>query len=219
MNNRRMPDRPRLPVRRAAARDAREIAPRTLSQEILETARALLNEQGAAALSMREVARRAQVTHQAPYHHFGDRESILAELVAQGFDELARSLSRATDRASSNGAEALAQAAGEAYVGFALANPGVFRVMFSRDLCDPKRFPGVMASGQRAHAELERLVRIVHGDGAGGEWQDLYWAHVHGLSSLLLDGPLALRFASGAQRQAHARRVTRLFAKLVATAH
>ena len=52
--------------------------PVALRQRILETAEALLETEGLQALSLREVARRAGVTHQAPYHHFADRESILA---------------------------------------------------------------------------------------------------------------------------------------------
>ena len=41
---------------------------------------------------MREVARRARCTHQAPYHHFANREAILAALVCEGFEELAERL-------------------------------------------------------------------------------------------------------------------------------
>ncbi|MGI6246571.1 MAG: TetR/AcrR family transcriptional regulator [Pseudochelatococcus sp.] len=201
---------PSQPSRSGAERVA---AP--LRRQILTTARALLNEQGVAAFSLREVARRAQVTHQAPYHHFGDRESILAELVTEGFDELACSLAKGIDCAAQGGAQAAAQASGEAYIGFALANPGLFRLMFSPDLCDPARFPGAVSASRRAHGELERLVHLVHGPDADEELQDLYWAYVHGLSALLLDGPLGQRHSTHAARQAHARRVGRRFVQLV----
>ena len=72
----------------AAKPAARSDAP-DLRHRILEAAADLLREEGLAALSMREVARRAGVTHQAPYHHFADREAILAELVSGGFAMLA----------------------------------------------------------------------------------------------------------------------------------
>ena len=55
---------------------------------ILEASLALMNEGGLGALSMREVARRAGVSHQAPYHYFADREAILAELAGDGFAQL-----------------------------------------------------------------------------------------------------------------------------------
>ena len=55
---------------------------------ILNASLQLMNEGGLGALSMREVARRAGVSHQAPYHYFQDREAILAELAGEGFDQL-----------------------------------------------------------------------------------------------------------------------------------
>jgi AcrR family transcriptional regulator len=58
-----------------------------LRRRILDASAALLESDGLAALSLREVARRADVTHQAPYHRFSDRESSLADLVTQGFLE------------------------------------------------------------------------------------------------------------------------------------
>ena len=99
----------------------------------MATRRAVLDEQGAAGLSLREVARRAGVTHQAPYHHFADRESILAELVTQGFGELKRRLARAHRRSVDPLATRVTS--GVAYVVYALDNPGEFRIMFRADLC------------------------------------------------------------------------------------
>ena len=201
------------------ARSSRKHAPaapgRDLRAVILDTARALLDEQGVAALSMREVARRAGVTHQAPYHHFGDRESILADLVEQGFDELARRLASANDLAPSAGKRAALLASGEAYIGFALSHRGVFRIMFRPDVCDPMRFPDLQQAGARAHAELERLVRIVHGSRYSAALASLYWAHVHGMACLMIDGPLAMQLPSDKAQQAHLREVGRKFADLV----
>jgi AcrR family transcriptional regulator len=198
-----------------AGKQASSAPGRDLRQDIMDTARALLDEEGVAALSMREVARRAGVTHQAPYHHFGDRESILAELVKQGFDELARRLGLANDLAPSAGRRAALLASGEAYVGFALSHPGVFRIMFRPDVCDPMRFPDLQQAGMRAHGKLERLVRIVHGGRLSAALASIYWAHVHGLACLMIDGPLAVRFPTEKTRQAHLREVGRKFADLV----
>jgi len=209
----------KMTIENTGARPARKQASpapgRDLRQDILDTARTLLDEEGVAALSMREVARRAGVTHQAPYHHFGDRESILAELVKQGFDELARRLGLANDLAPSAGKRAALLASGEAYVGFALSHPGVFRIMFRPDVCDPMRFPDLRQAGARAHAELERLVRIIHGGRLSAGLASIYWAHVHGMACLMIDGPLAVRFATAKTREAHLREVGRKFAGLV----
>ena len=183
---------------------------RDLRSELLRTSRELLDEAGPSALSMREGARRAGCTHQAPYHYFANREAILAALVCEGFDELADRLAVAHDGLGSADLHAVLVASGNAYVEFALRRPGVFRVMFRPDVCDPERFPEVVQAGQRARRELARLAKAVMGDGAQVEAEVLIWSGVHGLASLLLDGPLAGEFSSTEDRIDFARGVVGL---------
>ena len=183
---------------------------RDLRSELLRTSRELLDEAGPSALSMREVARRAGCTHQAPYHYFANREAILAALVCEGFDELADRLAVAHDGLGSADLHAVLVASGNAYVEFALRRPGVFRVMFRPDVCDPERFPEVVQAGQRARRELARLAKAVMGDGAQLEAEVLIWSSVHGLASLLLDGPLVGEFSSTEDRIDFARGVVGL---------
>ena len=183
---------------------------RDLRSELLRTSRQLLDESGPGALSMREVARRAGCTHQAPYHYFANREAILAALVHEGFDELADRLASAHEGLESKDLRAILTASGNAYVEFALRHPGVFRVMFRPDVCDPERFPEVVQAGGRARGELARLVKVVLGDDAPLEVEVLFWSGVHGLASLLLDGPLAGEFTSVEERIDFARGVVSL---------
>ena len=183
---------------------------RDLRSELLRTSRQLLDESGPGALSMREVARRAGCTHQAPYHYFANREAILAALVHEGFDELADRLASAHEGLESKDLRAILTASGNAYVEFALRHPGVFRVMFRPDVCDPERFPEVVQAGGRARGELTRLVKVVLGDDAPLEVEVLFWSGVHGLASLLLDGPLAGEFTSVEERIDFARGVVSL---------
>ena len=183
---------------------------RDLRSELLRTSRELLDESGPSALSMREVARRAGCTHQAPYHYFANREAILAALVCEGFDELADRLAVAYDGLGDADLHAVLVASGNAYVEFALRHPGVFRVMFRPDVCDPERFPEVVQAGQRARRELARLAKAVMGDGAQVEAEMLIWSGVHGLASLLLDGPLVGEFSSMEDRIDFARGVVGL---------
>lgn len=178
-------------------------AARDLRADLLRTSRALLDEAGASALSLREVARRAGCTHQAPYHYFADREALLAALVTEGFDELAERLAAANQRHATDGPRPALVAASEAYVGFALSRPGVFRIMFRPDMCDPAGFADVRDASLRARAELERLTVIACGPDTKPEDATILWAHVHGLSCLLLDGPLGLQFPPGPARDAH----------------
>lgn len=189
--------------------------PRDLRAALLATSRRLLESGGPAALSLREVARQTGCTHQAPYHHFADRESILAALVTDGFDELAARLRAANDLAATSGVREALVASGRAYVSFALSQPGVFRIMFRPDVCNPARFPALREAGARAHGELLRLTRIAEGDAAGPAMATLLWAHVHGMACLLVDGPLGPQLPSERARQAHVREVGERFADLV----
>ena len=183
---------------------------RDLRAELLRTSRKLLDESGPSALSMREVARRAGCTHQAPYHYFANREAILAALVREGFDELADRLASAREGLEGTDRRVVLTASGNAYVEFALRHPGVFRVMFRPDVCDPERFPEVVRASERARDELARLARHVAGEETSLEIEVLFWSGVHGLASLLLDGPLAVEFGSVQERLDFARSVVGL---------
>jgi AcrR family transcriptional regulator len=191
------------------------VEPLALRQRILDTAEQMLESEDLSALSMREVARRAGVTHQAPYHHFADRESILAELVCQGFTELARRLTKANNLAAKADKRRVIVEAGLAYVGFAIDHPGIFRIMFRRELCDATRFPAAMVASERAYAELQRLVAVLHEGSASPVLASTYWAQVHGLASLLVDGPLGEQLTTVAARRAHMRAAAAQFADFV----
>ena len=187
----------------------------TLRARVLETSRELLASGGLAALSMREVARRAGVTHQAPYHHFPDKESIVAELVTDGFEELARRMALANDAAAAGGKTEVLRRAAEAYLGFALEHPGVFRVMFRPEMCDAARFPRALAAAEAARAQCERLVRIVHDGRYSQALASMHWAQVHGLACLVLDGPLGAELPTAEARRAHLMEASAHFAALV----
>ena len=182
----------------------------TLRDDLLRISRELLDEGGPDALSMREVARRAGCTHQAPYHYFANREAILAALVEAGFDELANRLCEAHDLEGTEDLGTVVEASGNAYVEFALTNPGVFRIMFRRDMCDPARFPGIQAASRRTNDELCRLARINFGEHATREHETALWASVHGLAVLLLDGLMADELPALEDRLTYARRVNQL---------
>ena len=82
--------------------------------------------------------------------------------------------------------------------------------MFRPDICDPERFPEVVQASERARQELSRLARVMVGEGAPIEVEVLLWSGVHGLASLLLDGPLAGEFDSVQERIDFARSVVGL---------
>ena len=93
--------------------------------------------------------------------------------------------------------------------------------MFRPDMCAPERFPEVVRASTRARGELARLASMVAGrEKVAPEIEASIWAFVHGLASLLLDGPLLGEHETLSERMDFARRVTRLnAAPLAALAH
>ncbi|HEX8804061.1 MAG TPA: TetR/AcrR family transcriptional regulator, partial [Acidimicrobiales bacterium] len=98
-----------------------------LRRELLDAAAAAIEEGGPAALSLRNLAQRAGVSHAAPAHHFGDRAGLLTALAAEGYQRLADAL-----EAAGAGGDFLE--AGLAYVRFATTHPAHFLVMFEPSL-------------------------------------------------------------------------------------
>ena len=163
-----------------------------LRRQVLDAAVAIAATSGPDAISMREVARLAGVSHQAPYHHFGDRAGIFAAISEEGFRMLAESIEAST----SLGTAAMC----EAYVHFALAHKGHFRVMMRNDLCSLEDYPSALVQADRAFNALRNEVVIIvggdtHEDEANAHTAYM-WSVAHGLATLLLDGPLLKKLGS-----------------------
>jgi AcrR family transcriptional regulator len=163
-----------------------------LKTALLDAADALLDEGGAGAVSLREAARRAGVSATAPYRHFADKEALLAALATRGFEQFGAAL----EDAARDESDPLA-AMGLAYVRFALARPGRFRLMFGPGISDRSRFPDLQAAAARAFGRLVACVeanpRPGREPGAGRDARVraiAAWALVHGLAQLFLDGML-----------------------------
>jgi AcrR family transcriptional regulator len=107
-----------------------------LREALLKAAIRLIAEVGPAAFTLREVARRAGVSHNAPYRHFRDKDDLLAAVAAQGFRELTQAMLDAAARQSDT-LQRLKHS-GLAYVTFALRRPEHFTVMFDAPISKPK---------------------------------------------------------------------------------
>ena len=104
-----------------------------LRAALIDAALDVIGEIGPQGLTIREVARRAGVSHAAPYRHYADKDELILAVVERGFELLDETMVAARRAA---GEDKLAQfaAAGEAYLDFALHSPTYYRVMFSGDL-------------------------------------------------------------------------------------
>jgi AcrR family transcriptional regulator len=157
-----------------------------LQQALLDSAVALIAEVGPEAFTLREVARRAGVSHNAPYRHFRDKGDLLEAVAAQGFDLLTASMRRAMARGRT-AAERLGLA-GRGYVQFALRWPQHLIVMFETPRPEEPR-PEHAASAQQAFQTLLDAIAAMQAEGGlpAGDPLPLAvvsWSGVHGLAKL-----------------------------------
>lgn len=162
-----------------------------LRRALLDAALELVREQGVSALSLREVARQAAVSHAAPAHHFGDKAGLLTALATEGFERFGAALRAGAERAEDR-AQRLAWT-GWAYVMFAVEHRAYFEVMFRPELLHFEDAALAQAATQAYHVLLEG-VQIHEGAELAAEELELRairaWAEVHGLATLWLDGNL-----------------------------
>lgn len=169
-------------------------------QRLLDATVELLGRKGPEGTSLREIARCAGVSHGAPLRHFPSLAALLSEVAALGFRQLKVSVDEAAaGLGASAGPLDRLGAAGRGYVRFALANPGVFALMWRVDLIDFGR-PALAEAGPAAFATLTRLVEACQHEGWRAEADTVLlagalWATVHGIAQLWLFG--VLRATSG----------------------
>ena len=127
-----------------------------LPNALRKAAADVIEERGLGEFSLREVARRAGVSHTAPAHHFGDVRGLLTSLAEQGLREL-HDVTEAAAATTDDPVERLA-AIGAAYVELARSHPAHCQVMFRTDVVDTDD-ADFQATGLRAYAVVERVVR------------------------------------------------------------
>ncbi len=154
-----------------------------LRNGLLEAARTILEEESLAALTLRAVARKAGVSHAAPYRHFPNHEALLVELSVEGFDELRTAIAEAA-RAQGVESEKIANI-GAAYMRFVAQRPALARLMFGGQLPNRDQFP---ALGLKADSIGEEIGAALHDSALGLA----VWASVHGLAMLVLENVIDL---------------------------
>ncbi|WP_281281025.1 TetR/AcrR family transcriptional regulator [Actinocorallia herbida] len=167
----------------------------------MDAAVAAIGESGTSGWSMRELARRAGVSHAAPAHHFGDKRGLLTALAAEGFTLFAETLTAAGEDLVDLGV---------AYVRFAVAHRAHFEVMFRPDLYDPAD-PEVLAPATAARAILDEAAARALGTPDTAAASASAWSIVHGFTELWLRG--ALPAALGPDPEQAARRTLTLLTR------
>ena len=169
-----------------------------LPAALLRAVAEIIEEHGVGAVSLREAARRAGVSHGAPAHHFKHKAGLLSAFAADGFCKLDAKMREAEQTTVTADASALLKAQGKAYIAFAIENRASFEVMFrpemldleSQELHEASTPPfarlldacaACQAQGHAAHLPLESLATTA-------------WSLVHGLATLWINQHLQLSF-------------------------
>jgi AcrR family transcriptional regulator len=168
-----------------------------LHRSLIQAGLQLVKEGREWSFSLREVAKRAGVSHNAPYYHFAGKRDLLIALAVVGYETLAGRIVEAA--ASSKEPKGALFASGRAYIQFGLDNPGLYQLMFSAALNGPDGRPKTIAdAGAATRAKLEEILR--RGARASVFSSSLLraselkaaaftaWSTVHGFTMLVIEG-------------------------------
>jgi len=178
-----------------------------LRQALFEHAVELARVGGPDAVALRDVQREAGVSNSAAYRHYSDRQALLSAVQVHGMtrlgDAMLASLAKVPNRGPrSRRAQARLRATGQAYIDFALAEPGLFRTAFAPG--GPHHTDESVPSERHPFQILSRCIDDLVATGVltasrRAGLDEAAWAAVHGLAALFLDGPLSVADAERKQ--------------------
>ena len=162
-----------------------------LREAILATSLHVIGERGIENFSIREVAKKIGVTHQAPYRHFKDKATLLAALAQDGYEKLYIEMNKATEGALDplNQLHKLA----ESYLLWAFNTPDHFRLMFSHNAPDFSTSEDLQIAAKNISALVTHIIirnqkaNIIR-DNRTESIARQFWAAVHGISILFING-------------------------------
>jgi AcrR family transcriptional regulator len=160
--------------------------PLELKEACVRAAHEVIAEHGVEQLSLRDVARRLGVSHQAPYKHYPSRDHLLAEVIRRCFENFARDLDA---RVRHDDPEADLDSMGRQYLAYAASHPLEYRLMFGTPWPEPAVHRGLVKDAVHAFDVLRGVLRRLHGDDAKHRTLvDLdamfIWSTMHGLASI-----------------------------------
>ncbi len=161
-----------------------------LRDALLRAAESALNEMPVEDVSLREIARRAGVSHAAPKHHFASLGQLFAEVAARGFENFHDAIEKAADRNVDQSPRARMVAMGRAYLRFAADNPAIYSLMFGKRDNVIETTPRLTTAKFAAWDQLEGQVSALVGDIKAHYGAVTVWSGVHGLAMLRLERKL-----------------------------
>jgi len=166
-----------------------------LKNALIQAGIEILSVDGIKGLSLRRVAKRAGVSHAAPYAHFKDKQALIAAISTEGYKKLFVQLNQIDQQYTNDPLKKLVEVAW-CYLQFAVNNPAHFKLTFSGVIEKEKDYPAFVEISQKSFAFITDLVAKCQAVGvlrAGPS--DLIavhlWGSIHGLATLLIEGQLS----------------------------
>ena len=166
-----------------------------LKNALIQAGVEILSKEGVGGLSLRKVAQRAGVSHNAPYSHFPDKQSLIAAISTEGFKQLYDEVEIAILSHPDDPKRQLQDGA-SAYLRFAMNHTDTFKIMFSSALKKEKDYPAFVEISHRAFGRVVDIVRACQEAGllrpAPPELTAItVWGQIHGIVSLMLEGQIS----------------------------
>lgn len=182
---------------------AKSINDLDLKEACIQAARDVIAEKGVESLSMRDVARKLEISHQAPYRHFPSRDHLLAEIMKRCFEDFANFLDQSS---KSNEMDELA-GMGAGYMTYAALKPLEYRLMFGTPWPEPASHPDLVKYAVHAFDLLRQNLINKHAKTSAGRKQAelkalFIWSTLHGLATIEHSNVLQhLVLSNGVQKQ------------------
>ena len=185
-----------------------------LREELVTQGLAILESEGMAALSLREIARRLEVSATAPLHHFESKIALLAAIAAQGFRMLFEQRMAALKDQREPRDRLMAVLL--AYVAFARDHPALFQLMHGPEIPDKALFPELNEAAIRSYSLLESAVadyQLAH-DGSMDRRREATlaaWTACYGLAQIMTSPQNTPRYVLRKDPEGSARAIFEIF--------
>ena len=166
-----------------------------LKNALIKAGLEILSKEGLSGLSLRKVARKAGVSHSAPYAHFTDKQALIAAISTEGYCLLYEKFQGIRESYRDDPNRQLFEVAW-AYVQFAQSNPAQFKVTFSNVVAREKDYPALVEMTGKCFNQVTQIVQDCQGAGIlTPSPPDIMavsiWSVVHGFASLLIEGQIS----------------------------
>ena len=172
-----------------------------LKEALISASLEILSEQGIEGLSLRNVAKKIDVSHTASYNHFPDKQALLAAISTAGHQQLHQLLLDTFEKTKHSSSHIISEIAW-AYLQFALDNPAIFKLMFSGALEEERDHPEYVEISQKSIALFEDMIVFsqIKGQLSEGKVEIIaikLWSLVHGFTYLMLENQFPIEYLQG----------------------